>query len=426
MASRARNLGWKMKIAGSTESVLIVEITDIIQKASVDAYGRISFPEDWDKKVASIVDEKFQQFIITTLDGQRFSRLIEHYINQKILKEDIKLPLKRPYMISSLPKFENALDVAKKIVDNIKNIPEQFVFFSPVLEEFSRRSERDDVNIKISDRISLVSSNVIFAECQMSHHSARIDKDIKGWITHAGDTCDNPDHQLYFTYRVSGFLNKNISGNIVSEFYEEMRSFYGIVLNSEIIETGFIFTEKSPLVYANRLSGDGLGEFAFVTNPESDIVECFNTGTSTLIDEKLKQGESVEDILHVLQAVFQADDARRLKAAAAWLLRAKMSPRNLDKALYASICLEVLLGDRETSDRVGLSKLMANRCAYALGTDEQDRKNIINNFLEFYKLRSEIVHSGRTTMTVKERRLVNTGVRLASRMLSDEIRKIKK
>ena len=107
--------------------------------------------------------------------------------------------------------------------------------------------------------------------------------------------------------------------------------------------------------------------------------------------------------------------------AAIWIFRANLSGREMDKVLESAIAMEVLLGDRETSDRIGLSKLMANRCAYALGRSNSERKDITDFFAEFYRFRSEIVHSGRFKIEEDDKNIVSKGLDLAMRMLKHEV-----
>lgn len=143
--------------------------------------------------------------------------------------------------------------------------------------------------------------------------------------------------------------------------------------------------------------------------------------TSTDTDKAIKANSNLGAILKPILPVFISKQANKLKTACAWVLRAHLSSRSLDRVLEAAITMEVLLGDRDTSDRVGLSKLMANRCAYALGKSASERDHIIDLFSRFYKLRSEIVHSGRTNLDVDERKVVNRGLDLATKTLKHEI-----
>jgi len=102
------------------------------------------------------------------------------------------------------------------------------------------------------------------------------------------------------------------------------------------------------------------------------------------------------------------------------LLRAKMSAGELDQVLECAIALEVLLGDRAVSDKVGLTRLMANRCAYALGRTSKERDDLREFFEKFYAIRSEIVHNGRFEQSEENEELVWESVDLVSRVLVHE------
>ena len=103
-----------------------------------------------------------------------------------------------------------------------------------------------------------------------------------------------------------------------------------------------------------------------------------------------------------------------------WLLRAQMSNRNMDRVLEAAIALEVLLGDRAMADRMGLTKLMATRCAYAIGENQKERDELYKFFTEFYSLRSDIVHTGKINDTDREEVLTWESIELVRRLIVHE------
>jgi len=137
--------------------------------------------------------------------------------------------------------------------------------------------------------------------------------------------------------------------------------------------------------------------------------------------DEIDNGKKLEEVLIDVIKLFNSSQGQRLKTSSIWLLRSFLSERGMDKILDATIAIEVLLGDREAADRVGLSKLMANRCAYALGKSAKERQELFDFFIDFYKLRSEIVHSGRLKISDAESTLVDRGVKLASRILRHEV-----
>jgi hypothetical protein len=209
---------------------------------------------------------------------------------------------------------------------------------------------------------------------------------------------------------------------VARDFSDKLRAFYGICIASDILmDWDFSPSAATPIV-VNRSDSD---EFMLVqlTNQESDLQRCAACETTLSVDDRVKlNNESIENILEPAIAMFQADDPVKLETAATWLLRAHLSTSGMDKILESTIAMEVLLGDRDTSDRVGLSKLMANRCAYSLGRTAVERKEIIDFFSTFYRVRSEIVHSGRFKISSTEAEVVTKGLNLASRILRHEIR----
>lgn len=52
---------------------------------------------------------------------------------------------------------------------------------------------------------------------------------------------------------------------------------------------------------------------------------------------------------------------------------------------------------------------------------QNERKQLNDFFAKFYKVRSDIVHSGRFKVTESENQIVTEGVNLASRLLLHEI-----
>jgi hypothetical protein len=137
--------------------------------------------------------------------------------------------------------------------------------------------------------------------------------------------------------------------------------------------------------------------------------------------EFAENGLPLQKLLAPAIKMFESKESSRLLTSAIWLLRAHLSTRGLDKILEASIAIEVLLGDREASDRIGLSKLMANRCAYSLGRSFEERKTLYDFFIRFYRVRSDIVHSGTFKLSEDENMVVRDGLSLASRLLVHEV-----
>lgn len=83
--------------------------------------------------------------------------------------------------------------------------------------------------------------------------------------------------------------------------------------------------------------------------------------------------------------------------------------------------LEALLGEEEESIDVGTAALLANRLAFMIGGSPSERADIIKTFKRLYRLRSEIVHSGKATLSDDEREALNQLREYGRRTLVSEI-----
>jgi hypothetical protein len=91
-----------------------------------------------------------------------------------------------------------------------------------------------------------------------------------------------------------------------------------------------------------------------------------------------------------------------LRRSSPWYFDSLAGTNNLLKFVQATVAIEILLGDKATSDVVGIGELLANRCAYALAKTHSERREMLREFKEIYDTRSQIVHRGKTAFTNRE------------------------
>jgi hypothetical protein len=114
--------------------------------------------------------------------------------------------------------------------------------------------------------------------------------------------------------------------------------------------------------------------------------------------------DSLAAVLGRIGAVFRSEHGRKVELAARWLFESYCSRDVLQEFIQATVALEILLGDEAQPEGVGLTTLMANRCAYAIGRTPEHRETLIKDFREIYRIRSKIVHTGKTRLSSEERR----------------------
>jgi hypothetical protein len=168
---------------------------------------------------------------------------------------------------------------------------------------------------------------------------------------------------LYFVYSISGFISQS-QMNMFQDFTNELRSFYGACLAHDILHP-FRDPRFDAIIPIIMCAPRETGEIVQVASCDTDIT--YSTYFyDALSRTRINKVSSFEKLMEPVREFLNCK-SDKLRTAAIWYLRALTSNRPLDQVLESAITLEVLLGDQQMSDRVGLTKLMANRCAYALG-----------------------------------------------------------
>jgi hypothetical protein len=409
-----------MKIGQSDANTLLVGMTDALQGATVGDFQTFDFPKGWEKNATGILSDDLQKSLSKHLDGSSLESFITNYLRVIQVQSGTELP-KAGTPIRRVRCFSDPLATARDLVKSLGELPYNYRMVVRASAELADRINRSDIDLRLSQQLRLISGANIPDTFKLKHDIEGVDAYIRRGMFEPGKPFEVSPTGLYLEYRTSGYISSRGSSRTISEFYDEVRAFYGSCIASGIIATfDHLKYNFTPILAVNAIK-DGEETFAHVERAEDDIVRCAGLATTPATDEKIADGSDLSVIIAPILSVFSSQISNRLKTASIWILRAHLSKRPLDKVLESTIAMEVLLGDRDTSDRVGLSKLMANRCAYALGKSNEERGQIIEFFVKFYRLRSEIVHSGRTVLLPEERKIVSEGLSLATRMLRHEV-----
>lgn len=89
------------------------------------------------------------------------------------------------------------------------------------------------------------------------------------------------------------------------------------------------------------------------------------------------------------------------------------------------VVLEILLGEKDRSNELGLGELLRNRCAYLIGKTRDERSKILEEFNSIYAVRSHIVHRGKSRLTPDERVLFHRLRWMCRRVIQEELNLLK-
>ena len=141
------------------------------------------------------------------------------------------------------------------------------------------------------------------------------------------------------------------------------------------------------------------------------------------LDTDEKKANHIEGSLEkISKALHQESESEKVQLAGRWLFDSYSGENELLSFVQTTVALEILLGEKESSDLMGLGELLRNRCAYLIGDSHKQRKEILNDFNEIYSIRSKIVHRGKNKLKRYERVLFYKLQWMVNRVIQEEIK----
>lgn len=403
-----------MQISTQDQQALILSLSSAIRDARTAPWGTY-FDEDFEMpSISEVLSKRLKKY----LDRGGLQQFSEDCLQKQILESGFDHD-GNEYLLREIDAFSDHVELAKTVVDNLKSLPYKYNLIVRGPHYISAGLASNPFNIRISDRLSLVSSDILATRMSFTSGNTNIDEWCWNDSLLPAARRLNP-HHLYFVFAYTGYIGIGRNSKAVEVLSDEMRAFYGACIAHKVIQAIGYHREQSVALIFMSCNKNG-----FLTphgTMASDIHRATYFYATSPLSKAFRKQSNLEVALSAVISLFNCSNSTRLKTAAMWLLRAHLSLKPLDQVLESAITLEVLLGDRDMSDKIGLTRLMANRCAYALGKADGERQDIMNFFGDFYKLRSDIVHTGRLSMDEDEEELVSKGIKLASDMLVYEQR----
>jgi len=161
---------------------------------------------------------------------------------------------------------------------------------------------------------------------------------------------------------------------------------------------------------------------------DSDISATFHDLVPSTIpilaagDESYVRPFMMKNLADASFVLSHAAKAARIVSASQWLFDSYSSQRDLLSFVQAAICIEILLGDKKTSDVIGLGELLRNRLSYLIGVSHSQRDQLMSDFNKIYTLRSGIVHSGQSKFGSDERQLLGRLRWMCQRVIQEEVK----
>lgn len=210
------------------------------------------------------------------------------------------------------------------------------------------------------------------------------------------------DH-FYMRGHIDGYIGRNSSREGVSAFVRKVKSFAGLLLALDLYRVApspFPATNATPIFIYTADACVQVPDTGWFSDEDAATLQSFKPFETEGLDEA--EIKTRRDAIVLIRAAF-ADQEPRLLNAARWFFDSHSGENELLSFVQAMIALEILFGEKATSDIIGIGQLIANRCAYLIGKTVAERERIIADIARIYSTRSAIVHRGKETLSTAER-----------------------
>jgi hypothetical protein len=327
-----------------------------------------------------------------------------------------------PVPLTALEGFEDPGQAADGLVAQFNSLPWSYSLFVKVPYEIGRRlsSEIQGNEFPIDETYRLVR----FDEGSDEYPS---------WPNKRPSLLTIPtEHRfepnlLYLNAQLSGYMGKYLGLRPLEEFTLALRAFVGIGIAERVFKPRyfhFLGDRQAPVIVFRR---DGEAWEALEPQDlELGIANLLHSvGPDSLIAEEgdPKTRYVARDFLTRVKVAFgESASGERLLSSAQWLFDSYADTTSLLAFVQAMVALEILYGDKATSDAVGVGELLANRCAYSIATTRAQRKEVLADFKRIYETRSKIVHRGHSRLGRRDERDLALLRWMVSRALQEEIK----
>lgn len=138
-------------------------------------------------------------------------------------------------------------------------------------------------------------------------------------------------------------------------------------------------------------------------------------------DQPTNPKETIDYISNIINNLIedQSSEAKRIRMAIGWYMNSSYNEDDTMAFLQICMGLEAIFGDDQ--DQGGLTKMLADRCAYLIGKNMTQRRKIKNAFAKIYTIRSKIVHGVINRLNEEDKSMRNYAKGLLQAALKKEI-----
>lgn len=337
-----------------------------------------------------------------------------------------------PKPITSIPAYSNAAEVSSRLVDEFESLPWWYTVTLPLPTSFSEVFCPHIGFFALSESVFIRCGNEEMVEAfPLASGIEKRDQDIAGGGLTSLLIPEKPEwkhDRAYLQIQVEGFIGKYTSTEPLHDAVSFIRAFFGLGLALRLFKhksTYQQYPQKQNAFIHRRIDGN------WVVEELSELESAHSNTISDLqlhdldgaLDTPERRGVWMRRQLDSIAAVVKANErTQNITLGAQWLLDSYAGSDELLQFIQAAVVVEILLGEKASSDLVGLGELLSNRCAYLIANSHAERTELLQDFRTIYDVRSKIVHRGKSRLQLKEKVLFDKLRWMCRRIIQEEVK----
>jgi hypothetical protein len=330
--------------------------------------------------------------------------------------------------------FRDAEATARRLVDQFETLPWEYQVTIPLPQRLEELLRPNDSSFELSPTIRVIRLTEAFGRrFPLVTSNKRLNRRLSGdnnWLAIGAEKPAWPDGRICLQFTAQGYIGEYGSSATASSVRRLLRSVCGMGLATRLFASRFSYPRPTELfAYVHRLASDGTWHPTTRFELDSSIVRGVGDleieNLSGVVRPEQKPDFAQNRLHHVSAALRSGEKGEPTILAAQWLFDSYSGQDELLSFVQSMVALEIIFGDRTTSDEIGIGTLIGNRLAYLVGTTHDERSQLISDFKKIYAVRSKIVHSGKPMLTLAERELFHRLRWMCNRAIQEEVNILK-
>ena len=336
--------------------------------------------------------------------------------------------------LAEIDGYNDLQHVATRLVEQFDSLPWKYTFSFELGSDISKIFQEHIDTFEISEDMKIRKSDSNFTEAYppmsgIEKRDSSLSGSGFGLLSLATVREWNPD-AAFLQVSLDGFVGQYGNGEIIVNVEERIKAFCGLGIALRIfkIDSKHRTTPTKAKYYSHQLENEA---WVALKKHELDYNESDTFHDLVLhdLDGKLDSQESITRWVRLklkeVSVIFSSENehkTHKLLLACQWLFESYSGKNELLSFVQTTVVIEILLGDKASSEQVGLGTLLRNRCAYLIGSSQKQRDDILKDFQEIYDVRSKIVHGGKSRLNYVEKTLLHKLQWMCRRVIQEEVR----